>query len=295
MAHGHDLRRQVVAVLVRRPAIPRAAVGQRRHAGARAGGQPRRLHRRHGRRDRRRGRARPHGLQRRHPRAGRADCWRWRGSNAKPVNPKRLGAVGPDLFPDRAYAIASGDSVVRHRAARRDPVRRRGVGQARATTCGCSSASTARRSPATSTRPATSATSTCSAAGFTTPSPKRRRTRTSPSGSTSRRPTCRSPRDGKEPDLEPFLDAICDAVAQGGAQGAPPGRQGRRVAEGRRARQSRRRHRRRQRRGGLPLQRAPVVLLPAAHRHGRDRRGAEDRQLHRHHHRLRGRERRDRR
>jgi len=27
---------------------------------------------------------------------------------AKPVNPKRLGAIGPDAFPDRAYAIAFG-------------------------------------------------------------------------------------------------------------------------------------------------------------------------------------------
>ena len=50
---GHVLRRQVVAVVVRRPAIPRAAVRQRQHAGARAGRAARRLHRRQGGRDRR--------------------------------------------------------------------------------------------------------------------------------------------------------------------------------------------------------------------------------------------------
>ena len=36
-----------------------------------------------------------------------------------------------------------------------------------------------------------------------------------------------------------------------------------------------------------------LFYAPAAHRHDGDRAGTEDRQLHKHHHRLRGRERRD--
>ena len=71
------------------------------------------------------------------------------------------------------------DSVVRHRAVRRDPVSWSRHGPQRARTCSCWSASTARRSPATLTWRATSARSTCSAAGFATPSPRRRRTSTS--------------------------------------------------------------------------------------------------------------------
>ena len=74
--------------------------------------QPRRLHGRQGRRDRRRGRAVPHGVQRRQPQAGRAGCWRWRGTTREQVTPKRLGAVGAELFPDRAYAYATASGTV---------------------------------------------------------------------------------------------------------------------------------------------------------------------------------------
>ena len=47
---------------------------------------------------------------------------------SKPVNPKRLGAIGPEAFPDRAYAIARGAGRVRLLSAGRYSGRRRGVG-----------------------------------------------------------------------------------------------------------------------------------------------------------------------
>ena len=74
MARRAILLRQVVAVVVRRPAISRVAVGERRRARARTGREPRWLHWRAGWRDRCRSRAGPHGLRRRQPRAGRYSC-----------------------------------------------------------------------------------------------------------------------------------------------------------------------------------------------------------------------------
>ena len=243
--------------------------------------QPRRLHWRHG-------------LARSLPRPGWAawpaptsaasrppGCWRSRGTMRERSTPKRLGAVGPELFPDRAYATSSGDGVVRHRTARRDSLRRRGLGRRERETCGCSSASTARRSPATSMRRATSARSTCSDAGLrhtVAEAPKDKNFAIRLNITTPYMPITS---DGKEPDLAAVPRRDQRRGGEGGAQGATPRTPRATIAEGCRARQSRRRHRRRQRRGRLPLQRAPVVLSPAAHRHGRDRQGTEDRQLHR--------------
>ena len=154
-------------------------------AGARAGGQPRRLHRRRG-------------LARSLP---RPDWAAWPASDVSREQAEQPAGGRAEQRASRSSRSGSARSVpncsrlrlchVERRQRRSAPSRpprsrswsRRGPESAR--TCGCWSASTARRSPATSTRRATSATSTCSAAGFTTPSPKRRRTSTSPSGSTS--------------------------------------------------------------------------------------------------------------
>ncbi len=100
MARGQSYAGQVVAVVVRRPAVPRAAVGQRQRARARTGGAPRRLHRWAGWRDRCRGRAGPHDLRRRQPRSRPTTLLKVARSMHARSSRKRLGAVGPDLFPD---------------------------------------------------------------------------------------------------------------------------------------------------------------------------------------------------
>ena len=97
--------------------------------------------------------------------------------------------------------------------------------------------------------------------------------------------------DGKEPNLEPFLDGICNAVEKAVRKAhRPTAKEGvtqkdvvldnldDAIAA----------------QGGYRFNAAAAVLLPAACRIHRDRRGTEGRQLEGHHHRLRERERRDR-
>ena len=125
---GKDLHGQVLAVVVRRPAISRTAFRFRQHAGARTDCQSRRLHRRQGGRDRCRRRACPHALRRRQSSAGR-EAAGGRAGERTTVNPKRLGMVGPDAFPDTAYAVAYGTTEFGCRAVGgRNSLRRRGVG-----------------------------------------------------------------------------------------------------------------------------------------------------------------------
>ena len=94
-------------------AVPRAAVRQRQHAGARAGRPSRRLHRRQGRRDRRRRRGSAARSARTSPASRPTKLLEAARENAKPVTPERLGAVGPEAFSDYAYACRVGSRSVR--------------------------------------------------------------------------------------------------------------------------------------------------------------------------------------
>ena len=108
LAHGNDLHRQDVAVVVRRRAIPRAAVRQRQHAGARADRESRRLHRR----------ARPARSSRRQGSVARSartspaqqaeKLLEVARANAKPVTPRAARSCGPERSPDFAYACSCG-------------------------------------------------------------------------------------------------------------------------------------------------------------------------------------------
>ena len=106
---------------------------------------------------------------------------------AKPVNPKRFGAVGPEGFPGCGYAIAYGEAEFGHdpRAVIPFVVEAWAAKAQESSTKPLQSASTARRSPPISSCGATRPNSTCSAAGCATPSPRRRRDTPSRSGSTS--------------------------------------------------------------------------------------------------------------
>ena len=125
-----DLRRQVFAVLVRRAAIPRTAARARRAAGAQLIAQLDGCTGGKAGRDRRGGRARPHGLRRASAAAKPPTLLRPRAST-----PARSSRSGSDAVGRDAYAGA----LLRHaraamcssaaRAAGRDPVRGRGVGQ----------------------------------------------------------------------------------------------------------------------------------------------------------------------
>jgi hypothetical protein len=91
---------------------------------------------------------------------------------AKPVTPKRLGAVGPDAFPGRAYAIAYGSAPFGSSLRADIPVVVEvWAGQDKENFVAASVNRT--RSPAKYRSSATRAKLTCSGAGFVTRSPKR--------------------------------------------------------------------------------------------------------------------------
>ena len=281
---GHDLRRQVVAVVVRRAAVPRAAVGQRRRAGARAG--------------RAASTAAPAGRRARSsPQAGLGrmactDVSREQADtllevareHARPVSPKRLGAVGPDAIP--------GLRLCHRRAARCRSARRAAAPRSRSwSRRGPSKTSDdmqllvcVNRTPVTGDIEAARDKRDIDAVRLracATPSPRRRRTRTSASGSTSRRPTCRSRRTARSRTSNRSSTRSANAVGKAVQQGAAPRRQAAR--------------RRRTSCSTISTRPSPtsaatesyrfnerqLFYCAAPHRHGRDRQGTEDRQLHR--------------
>ena len=156
------------------------------------------------------------------------------------VKPKRLGAVGPDLFPDRAYATSSGVSVASaldSRAAIPFVVEAWAAeqhGRWRSLVC-------VNRTPVTGDIYAARNRRKinvfgCGLSHTVAEAPKDSNFNIRLNITTPYMPITS---DGKEPDLEPFLDGISKRRGEGGSQGTTPRRQGQRhFAEGCRARQS---------------------------------------------------------
>ena len=215
------------------------------------------------------------------------------GARRAPSRSTRSGSApsAPTPFPAAAYAIAYGEAQFGSEPLRHHPVRGRGVGGKTGETSAI--AVCVNRTPVAarmSTAPRQERRRPVRLRACATPSPRRPRARTSPSGSTSRRPTCRSPRTARSRTSRRSCDAIADAIGKAIRKVRRPGAGGR-VAEGRRARPSRRGHRR-----PSAAARSATASMPASCStrlrpivDGGDRAGTEDRQLHRHHHRLRGR------
>ena len=131
------------------------------------------------------------------------------------VKPKRLGAVGPELFPGCGLCHVERDSVVRHRAAApRFPSSSR-LGPAESADMRLRRL----RQPHAGHRrhpcgPRQAGDRRLRLRACDTPSPKRRRTSSFDIRLNITTPYMPITSDGKEPDLEPFLDEISDAVAK---------------------------------------------------------------------------------
>ena len=160
------------------------------------------------------------------PRTGRQAAGGRAGATRKQVTPKRLGAVGPDLFHDWAYATSSGDSVVRHQSrpprfpssSRRGPTRARDM---RLLVC-------VNRTPVTGDIEAARDKRDidlfgCGLHHTVAEAPKDKNFTIRLNITTPYMPITS---DGKEPNLEPFLDAICDAVAKAVRKARRPGAKG---------------------------------------------------------------------
>ena len=133
---------------------------------------------------------------------------------AKPVNPKRLGAIGPDAFPDQAYAIAYGSAPFGSRMRADIPVAIEVWASQDQENFVAASPSTARRSPAKWRFSATRAMSTCSAAGFSHTVAKAPKELQFNVWLNIIAPYMPITSDGKEPDLTPFLPVIDEAMTK---------------------------------------------------------------------------------
>ena len=200
--------------------IPRASRCQRQPPGPRSDRRARWLQRRQGRRDRRHGWPQPRRLHGRHPTAGReaAAC---RPRQCQQVNPKRLGAVGPEFADDAAYAVRARHRQFGAATARRHPFHGRGLGRAG----GCEALRAHLRQshagrPANRVSSRQEATSISSAAALRTLSPRRPRTaQFDDPRSTSSRRSCRSPATARR-RTSSRSSTRSGRRRQGGAQGA---------------------------------------------------------------------------
>ena len=241
-AHRVDLFRQDFAMVVRRPAIPRAARRQRRPAGARTDRRARRLHRRQGWRDRRRSRPEPRHLPGRDPRdrlrscccAAREQCQAGESPSGSAPSARPVFRATP------TPARTAWPSSARDEPIGRNPLRGRGLGrQPTMTKRPC--VVCVNRTPVDRRhrgRPRQARHRLLRLRPRTTPSPRRRRMRSSTSRSTSSRRTCRSRPTARSPISNRSSTRSGRRSARPCARRTVPSGSGS-VAEGYRARQSR--------------------------------------------------------
>ena len=202
--------------------------------------------------------------------------------NARPVKPERLGAVGPDAYPGNSYAMSSGVAEFGSIAplAKIPFVVEMWAGKSRATRTHL--AVCINRTPITGEIEAARDKRDIDAFGCGLAHTIAQ----APVGSQFNilmniiTPYMPITSDGKEPNLLPFLDVISNAAGKVVRKAHRPTQRRPHVAKGHRARKSRCRHRRCQRQRSSTSSISANCSTSSPDRPRRDRRNADDRQLH---------------